>query len=276
MDPIRFPDFAPGTVWLVGAGPGDPGLLTLHARHALELADVVLHDALVEPAILALCGPHARVEPVGKRAGKGGAKQLRIQDRLVQLARQGLRVVRLKGGDPLVFGRGGEEMRALAAAGVPFRVVPGVTAGVGALAYAGIPTTHRGIGQAVAFATGHGAAGHAPEVDWAGLARSAPTLVIFMGLNRLDALAAEFLTAGRTADEPVALIADATTPRQQVVRTTLAAAPSAARALPSEAAVLIAIGPVVGLADGWSGLQATTPATIATPAAPLAATGSSS
>src|SRR3712207_3471160 len=126
------PSFEPGSVWLVGAGPGDPGLLTLHALRALEDADVVLHDALVSEAVLALANPVARLEPVGKRAGRASAKQLRINQRLIELARRGLRVVRLKGGDPFVFGRGGEEALAVAAAGVPFRVVPGVTAGIGA------------------------------------------------------------------------------------------------------------------------------------------------
>ncbi len=125
------PTFAAGSVWLVGAGPGDPGLLTLHALHALEQADVVLHDALIAPEILALGGRGARLEPVGKRAGRPSAPQLRINQRLIELARAGLRVVRLKGGDPLVFGRGGEEALALAAAGVPFRIVPGITAGIG-------------------------------------------------------------------------------------------------------------------------------------------------
>ena len=140
---LALPEFAPGSVWLVGAGPGDPGLLTLHAAHALTSADVILHDALVAPEILALAGPAAALEPVGKRAGRAGPAQLRINQRLIDLARAGRRVLRLKGGDPLVFGRGGEEALALAAAGVPFRVVPGITAGIGGLAYAGIPLTHR-------------------------------------------------------------------------------------------------------------------------------------
>ncbi len=147
------PRFAPGTVWLVGAGPGDPGLLTLHAAFALAQADVVVHDALVSDAILSLAA-QARLEVAGKRAGGVHTPQLRINNRLIRLARQGLRVVRLKGGDPLIFGRGGEEALALAAAGVAFRIVPGISAGIGGTAAAGIPLTHRRLARSVAFATG--------------------------------------------------------------------------------------------------------------------------
>src|SRR5471030_1595508 len=144
--------FDPGSVWLVGAGPGDPGLLTLHAAYALGHADVVVHDALVSDSILSLA-PTARLELAGKRAGGLRTQQLRINDRLIALARQGLRVVRLKGGDPLVFGRGGEEALALAAAGIAFRIVPGISAGIGGTASAGIPLTHRRLARSVAFAT---------------------------------------------------------------------------------------------------------------------------
>jgi len=165
------PAFKPGTVWLVGAGPGDPGLLTLHAVHALSEADIVLHDALVSPDILALA-PHARLEAVGKRAGGRRTPQLRINERMIRLAREGHRVVRLKGGDPLVFGRGAEEALALAAAGVCFRIIPGISAGIGGTAASGIPTTHRGLAHSVAFATGHDSNGALPnDVDWASLAR---------------------------------------------------------------------------------------------------------
>src|SRR5580698_8646855 len=157
--------FEPGTVWLVGAGPGDPGLLTLHAASALAEADVVLHDALVSPEILALAA-HARLEPVGKRAAGRRTPQLRINERLIQLAREGHRVVRLKGGDPLVFGRGGEEALALAAAGISFRIVPGISAGIGGTAAAGIPLTHRRLARSVAFATGHDSSGELADVDW--------------------------------------------------------------------------------------------------------------
>src|SRR5271154_412462 len=147
------PRFDPGSVWLVGAGPGDPGLLTLHAAYALSQADVVVHDALVPHAILALA-PQARLEMAGKRAGGVRTQQMRINARLIQLARQGLRVVRLKGGDPLVFGRGGEEALSLVAAGIAFRIVPGISAGIGGTAAAGIPLTHARLARSAAFGTG--------------------------------------------------------------------------------------------------------------------------
>jgi uroporphyrin-III C-methyltransferase len=243
-----FPAIAPGSVWLVGAGPGDPGLLTLHAVHALEQADVILHDALVAPQILTLRGPAARLEPVGKRAGRRNPKQLQINQRLIDLARENLRVVRLKGGDPLVFGRGGEEALALAAAGVPFRIVPGVTAGHGALAYAGIPATHRGLAQSVAFVTGHHA-GDSRDMDWAALARGAQTLVLYMALQRLPAIADALLAAGRDPQDPVAILCDATTPRQRLLRTTLGETAAVAAEVDRSSATLIAIGPVVALSD---------------------------
>jgi uroporphyrin-III C-methyltransferase len=245
-----FPAIAPGSVWLVGAGPGDPGLLTLHAVHALEQADVILHDALVAPEILALCGRAARLEPVGKRAGRRSPKQLQINQRLIDLARANLRVVRLKGGDPLVFGRGGEEALALAAAGVPFRIVPGITAGYGALAYAGVPATHRGLAQSVAFVTGHHAGGgDARDVDWAALARGVHTLVLYMALQRLPAIADALLAAGRDRRDPVAILSDATTPRQRLLRTTLGEAAAVAATVDRASATLVVIGPVVALSD---------------------------
>src|SRR5205823_436625 len=163
-------------------GPGDPGLLTMHAMHALTLADVVLHDALISPDILELAT--GALIDVGKRAGKARTPQLRINQRLIVLARQNLRVLRLKGGDPLVFGRGGEEALALAAAGIPFRIVPGISAGIGGTASAGIPLTHRTLAQSVAFITGYGAGGTPPrDADIAALARGADVLVVYMALG---------------------------------------------------------------------------------------------
>lgn len=244
---LTAPVFEPGTVWLVGAGPGDPGLLTLHAAHALAEADIVLHDALVSPDILALA-PQARLEPVGKRAGGGRTPQLRINERLIRLARDGHRVVRLKGGDPLVFGRGTEEALALAAAGVRFRIIPGVSAGIGGTAAAGIPTTHRGLAHSVAFATGHDANGELPaDIDWHALARGADVLVLYMALRRVGAIAERLRAAGRKADEQVAFITDATTPRQRVVVSTLAQAEAASADIPRDAPTLIVVGPVVAL-----------------------------
>ena len=157
-----MPAFAPGSVWLAGAGPGDPGLLSLLALHGLRQADVVVYDALVDERILALARPRHCAEYAGKRGGKPSAKQRDISLRLIELAREGKRVLRLKGGDPFVFGRGGEEALALVAARIPFRIVPGISAGIGGLAYAGIPVTHRDVNSAVTFVTGHDASGLVP------------------------------------------------------------------------------------------------------------------
>jgi uroporphyrin-III C-methyltransferase len=250
--------FEPGSVWLVGAGPGDPGLLTMHAAHALAEADVVLHDALVSPEILALA-PRARLEPVGKRAGLRRTPQLRINERMIRLAREGLRVVRLKGGDPLVFGRGGEEALALAAAGIHFRIVPGISAGIGGTAAAGIPVTHRGLAHSVAFVTGHDANGELPDINWLALARGADVLVLYMALRRIGAIAARLRAAGRDDVEPVAFITDATTPRQRVAITTLAESERTATAIPSHAPTLIVIGPVVALRSLLATWQLATP-----------------
>src|SRR5690349_2863539 len=238
--------FAPGSVWLVGAGPGDPGLLTLHAACALADADVVLHDALVSHEVLALA-PQARLEAVGKRAGGDQAPQLRINERLIALARDGLRVVRLKGGDPLVFGRGGEEALALAAAGVPFRIIPGISAGIGATAAAGIPLTHRGLAHSVAFVTGHDSTGGLPEICWEALARGADVLVLYMALRQMGPIAARLLAAGRDRADSVAFITEATTSRQRVAVATLADAAHVAGTIPKHLPTLIVIGPVVAL-----------------------------
>ena len=267
MLPARLtaPAFDPGTVWLVGAGPGDPGLLTLHALNALQHADVILHDALVSPDILALA-PQACLEPAGKRAGGTRTPQLRINQRLIRLARQGLRVVRLKGGDPLVFGRGGEEALALAAAGIPFRIVPGISAGIGGTAAAGIPLTHRRLARTATFATGHDSTGELADVDWAAMARASEVLVLYMAHRQLGAVAERLMANGRGAREPVALISDATTGRQHVHVTTLADAHAAS--MPAGAPVLIVVGPVVALRPLLAAWQQTSPMTIqADPAA---------
>ena len=238
---------APGSVWLVGAGPGDPGLLTLRAAAALRAADVVLHDALPGPAVLSLVRHDATRIGVGKRKGTRGWSQDAINARLVAEARAGRRVVRLKGGDPFVFGRGGEEALALQAAGIPFRVVPGVSAGLAAPAAAGIPLTHRGLSAAVTFLTGHAGAGVAETIDWAALARAGGTVVGFMALTRLDDIALRLLAGGRAAETPVVVVARATLPGLRVLRSTLGACTLAARraALPMPA--LVVIGAVAGL-----------------------------
>ncbi len=220
MTELDLPEFAAGSVWLVGAGPGDPGLLSVLALHALRRADAIVYDALVDRRILALAGAGAELDFAGKRGGRPSARQPDISARLIALARQGRRVLRLKGGDPFVFGRGGEEALALAEAGIPYRIVPGITAGIGGLAYAGIPLTHRATNSAATFITGH----DAESGDWAAIARGSPVIVVYMGLNHLGAIAARLIAAGRDAGEKVAIVAKATTPEQRVVITTLAEA----------------------------------------------------
>ena len=225
-----WPAFEPGWVWLVGAGPGDPGLLTLLALHALREADVVVYDALVGADILGW----TRAETIyaGKRGGKPSPRQRDISLRLIDLARQGKRVLRLKGGDPFVFGRGGEEAETLARHGIPFRIVPGISAGIGGLGYAGIPVTHRDINQSVTFITGHDQSGEAPSaIDWPSVARASEVLVIYMGMKHLARISEALIAAGRPPGEPVAIVTQATLPGQRVLETTLAtAAPDAAEA----------------------------------------------
>jgi uroporphyrin-III C-methyltransferase len=257
--PLPLPAFEPGWVWLAGAGPGDAGLLTLLALHGLRHADAVVYDALVSPDILDLAASGALREFAGKRGGKPSAKQPDISRRLIQLAREGRRVLRLKGGDPFVFGRGGEEALALVAAGVPFRVVPGVSAGIGGLAYAGIPITHRDVNSAVTFVTGHDAAGAVPDsVDWEALAKGAPVIVVYMALKHIAAIAGRLLAAGRPPTEPVAVVSRATTPQQRVLETTLARAAADVAASGIEPPAVVAIGQAVTLRAGldWLGALA--------------------
>ncbi len=255
--PVPFapalPDFEPGSVWLAGAGPGDPGLLTLLAAKALAEADAVVHDALVGDGILAMANPDAALVDVGKRAGRPSPAQDAINARLVELARQGLRVLRLKGGDPFVFGRGGEECLALAAAAVPFRVVPGVTAGIGGLACAGIPVTHRGFGSTATFITGHDRTGGLPaDLDWDVLARMPGALVFYMALGTLDAIAERLVAAGKPAMTPVAIVSSAGTEAQTVIETNLAHCARDAVRLQAKRPAVIAVGEVVRL-RGWIG-----------------------
>jgi uroporphyrin-III C-methyltransferase len=249
-----LPVLDPGAVWLIGAGPGEPGLLTLHALNGLAQADVVVHDALVDPGCLALARPGAEIIHAGKRGGKPSPKQPDISARLVREAKAGKRVVRLKGGDPFLFGRGGEEALTLVRAGVPFRIVPGITAGIGGLAYAGIPATDRNVNSVVAFITGHDATGAVPGgIDWAALAKGAPVIVLYMAIKTLPEISARLMAAGRTADEPVALVSNAATSRQSVIETTLSEAAKAGQA--AEAPAVIVIGEVVRLRVGldWLG-----------------------
>jgi len=250
---LNLPSLEKGWVWLVGAGPGDPGLITALGLGALSQADTILYDALVDERLLALSD--ADKIYAGKRAGVKSCKQDEISDLLVRLAKEGHRVLRLKGGDPFVFGRGGEEAQALARAGVPFRIVPGITAGIGGLAYAGIPVTHRDTNHAVTFITGHGVDGKLTKLDWAAVSQGAPTLVLYMARKFAGEIAQALLDAGRSRDEPAAIIANATRPDQQVTITTLAGLPAAAETAPALA--VLVIGENVGLARELSWLART-------------------
>jgi uroporphyrin-III C-methyltransferase len=203
-------------VSLVGAGPGDPELLTVRAARRLAEADVVVHDALVGDGVLALAAPDAELIDVGKRPGRPVPQEL-ISTLLVELAREGRRVVRLKGGDPYVFGRGGEEAQALLDAGIPFEVVPGITSAVAAPAAAGVPVTHRGVAAAFTVVTGHRRAGE-PDVDWRALARVGGTVVVLMGVAQRATIAAELIAGGLPASTPVAVVRAATTPDEVVAR----------------------------------------------------------
>ncbi|HLN07780.1 MAG TPA: uroporphyrinogen-III C-methyltransferase [Xanthobacteraceae bacterium] len=239
---------APGHVWLAGAGPGDPGLLTLDALSGLAQADVVVHDALVDTRVLALAGPQARLEFAGKRGGRPSPAQEDISRRLVALARSGQRVLRLKGGDPCVFGRGGEEAMALAAAAIPFRLVPGVTAGLAGLAAAAIPATMRGINQAVIFAAGHGAdPDDAP--DWTALAQTGLPIVLYMAMRNLDKIADALMHGGSRPQTPAAIIASATCPDERIRITTLERLGAVARDEHLAAPAIVVIGDIVTMRE---------------------------
>lgn len=240
-----WPELKPGWVWLVGAGPGDAGLLTLHGLNAIQQADVIVYDALVGEDILQWARPGAQIDYAGKRGGKPSPKQRDISLRLIEHAKAGKRVLRLKGGDPFVFGRGGEEAQTLVEAGVPFRIVPGISAGIGGLAYAGIPVTHRDVNQAVTFVTGHDASGNAPSgVNWHALAQSSPVIVCYMSMKTLPTITASLIEGGRDGAEPVAIVTNATRPEQQVLETTLARAVEDATAATLAPPAIICIGRV--------------------------------
>lgn len=248
-----LPVFEPGTVWLVGAGPGDPGLFTLAGLHAMRHADVIVHDALVGDGIMALAPAGTPLDYAGKRGGRPSHSQADITERLIAHARAGRRVLRLKGGDPFVFGRGGEEALALAAAGIRFRVVPGITAGLGGLAAAAIPATTRDTNHAVILMTGHPAAGTegpaASHADWPAFAATGAPLVLYMAMTHLDAITARLLEGGMAADTPVGIVADATTPRQRVLVTRLDRAAREAAEAGLKAPAIVAIGAIVGVRE---------------------------
>lgn len=239
-------DFPRGHVSLVGAGPGDPELLTLKALRRLQAAEVILHDRLVSNEILALANPDAKTLYVGKARSRHSLPQEDINQALVDWARQGKRVVRLKGGDPFIFGRGGEELETLARAGVSFEVIPGVTAAAGCGAYAGIPLTHREHAQSVRFVTGHLKNGSS-DLDWPALARPGQTLVFYMGLSSLDVIRHELQNHGLPGDTPLALIEQGTTARQRVHTGTLSHLPDSLSQGLIQPPTLIIVGSVVSL-----------------------------
>ncbi len=238
----------PGSVTLVGAGPGDPGLLTGHALHALRQADVVLHDRLVSAAILQLVPAGTERIAVGKSADGHSVAQEQIHALLLEHARRGRRVVRLKGGDPFVFGRGGEELEYLRAHGVDYAVVPGITAALACAAYAGIPLTHRDHAQSLRLVTAHCKAS-LDTLDWAALAQERQTLAVYMGVAGLDTVRTRLLAAGRAAGTPFALVENGSRAEQRVVRGTLADLPDTARAHAVRAPALLILGEVAALAD---------------------------
>ncbi|MEH3053108.1 MAG: uroporphyrinogen-III C-methyltransferase [Patulibacter minatonensis] len=255
---LRLGPAEPGTVYLVGAGPGDPGLVTARAARLVATADVVLHDLLVAREVIALARPDAELYDVGKVGDGRHVAQEDTNALMVRLAQEGRSVVRLKGGDPFVFGRGGEELGELLEAGVRAEVVAGVTAGTGALAAAGIPGTHRGVSQAVAFVTGHGA-GDTPEGDrdWQSLATFPGTLVFYMAVKGLRDIARALIAHGRSADEPAAIVERGTTDRQRTTRATLGEIGAVAAREGVRAPALVVVGPVAALADqlDWRGAR---------------------
>ena len=246
-----MPVLDPGSVWLAGAGPGDPKLLTLLAVAGLRQADVIVHDALVAPEILALAGPDASLMFAGKRGGRPSAEQADISNTLVELARAGHRVLRLKGGDPYVFGRGGEEALQLAANGIPFVVVPGLTAGLAGLTAAGIPATMRGVNQAIVLATGHGGESGG-DLDWVAMARLGQPIAIYMALRTIGGIAATMIAGGIDPELPAAVISGATTPSQIAVVTTLGGLADAVRGLDWRLPAIVVIGEVVKLRETLS------------------------
>ncbi|NDJ16021.1 uroporphyrinogen-III C-methyltransferase [Myxacorys almedinensis] len=237
-----------GKVYLVGAGPGDPGLFTLKGKALLECADVVVYDALVSPPILAMINPAAERIDAGKRRGRHSMAQVEINQVLIDKAKTSAIVVRLKGGDPFIFGRGGEEMQDLIAANVPVEVVPGITSGIAASAYAGIPLTHRAYSSSVTFVTGHEEAGkYRPAVNWRAIAHGSETIVIYMGIHNLPHILAELEAAGLGAETPIALVRWGTRPEQEELVGTFATIAQQIEARGFTAPAIAVIGNVVNL-----------------------------
>lgn len=240
------PDFPPGSVWLVGAGPGDPELLTRKAERLIRAASVVFHDALVGPEVLELATPGTRLVHVGKRSGRHSKDQASIDKLIVAAALAGERVVRLKGGDPAIFGRATEEIDACRAAGVAVRICPGVTAASAAAASLGLSLTLRGMARKLTFVTAHARAGEALDLDWQALADSTATLAVYMGKAAANEVSAQLIAAGLSADTPVALVENASLPNERQFRTRLDLLPLAARTALGDGPALLLIGKAMG------------------------------
>jgi len=242
-----LPDFPPGEVWLAGAGPGDPRLLTLLALHAVMVADDIVHDALVDSRVLQLARPGAELIAAGKRGGRPSPQQRDINEVLIERARLGRRVLRLKGGDPFVFGRGWDEALALTKAEIRFRIVPGITSGLAAAALAGIPATTRDTNHAVVLAAGHRAEDGRSSGDWEALAKLGQPIVLYMPMSQLDEMTAALQKGGLASDTPAAILQSATTENERVVESTLANLVADARAQGIGSPAIVVIGAIAGL-----------------------------
>jgi uroporphyrin-III C-methyltransferase len=241
-------DMSMGKVYLVGAGPGDPGLMTLKGKALLECADVVIYDALVSSQILAMINPQAELIDAGKRKGRHSLLQSETNDLLIKKAKDNAIVVRLKGGDPFIFGRGGEEMEELVNAGIPVEVIPGITSGIAAPAYAGIPLTHRAYSSSVTFVTGHESAGkYRPEVNWNAIALGSETIVVYMGIHNLNYIIKQLTDAGLNPETPVALVRWGTRPEQEELIGNLSTIIEKIAEVGFEAPAIAIIGNVVNL-----------------------------
>jgi uroporphyrin-III C-methyltransferase len=249
-------DFAPGAVWLVGAGPGDPDLLTRKAERLIARASVIFHDALVGPGVLALAPGCARLVSVGKRAGRHSKDQRTIDALIVDAALAGERVVRLKGGDPAIFGRASEELEACRAAGVPVRVCPGVTAASAAAASLGLSLTLRGLARRLTFVTAHTRAGEALDLDWRALADPQATLAVYMGKAAASSVAADLIRAGLAPDTPVVLVENASLPEERHFATRLDLLPLAARTALGKGPAVILVGRALAAEPRMAGLAA--------------------
>jgi uroporphyrin-III C-methyltransferase len=242
-----LPEFPAGEVWLTGAGPGDPRFLTLLAAHAVSCADVVVHDALVDVRVLQLARPDVALIPAGKRGGRPSPHQRDINEVLIEQARKGLRVLRLKGGDPFVFGRGWDEAVALTEAGIRFRIIPGVTSGLAATELAGIPATTRDTNHAVVLAAGHRAEDGRSTADWEALGRLGQPIILYMPMSQLAEVAACLQRGGMAADTPAAFIQSATSKNERVVESRLANLVADAEAQGISSPAIVVIGSIVGL-----------------------------